>query len=150
MRYFFIVLVAMVASLSGFFVHVISVEWLPNWVANQMQDFTIKSSWDVRYIAALSAIEYGLAAVGLYLLSRPRLIKVGILNAALIFSVLLASIHGAFIRQPVMDYIIGNPIHVVIVQNAFQWLIWLLWWFMVLKLCTGLFLRKINLNQIEP
>lgn len=30
-----------------------------------------------------------------------------------------------------MDYIIGNPLNVVLVQNAFKWLVWLLMSFFI-------------------
>jgi hypothetical protein len=55
----------------------------------------------------------------------------GVFKASLLFSILLASIHGAFVRQPLMDYVVGNPLHVVLVQNGFKWLVWLLMSFLV-------------------
>jgi hypothetical protein len=30
-----------------------------------------------------------------------------------------------------MDYVVGNPLHVVLVQNGFKWLVWLLMSFLV-------------------
>lgn len=77
-------------------------------------------------MALISSIEYGVAAVALYALMRDKLIQHGVLFAVVIFSLLLTAIHGAFIRQPLMDYVIGNPLQVVLAQNAFKWLIWLL------------------------
>jgi hypothetical protein len=132
MKLILIFLVMVIASTSSFVVHVISIEWLPAWVGRQMDGVTIQPSWSVRYVAALTSIEYGFAAVTLYVLARDRLIKHGLFNASLIFSVLLTAIHGALIRQPFMDYVVGNPIHVVLVQNGFKWLVWLLMSFIVI------------------
>ena len=131
MKFFLIIVVAAMASASSFIVHVATVEWLPAWVGSQMQGIVIQPSWDVRYVAGITSIEYGLAASTLYYFSRGTLIQFGYFKASLIFAILLAAIHGAFIRQPLMDYIVGNPAHVVLVQNGFQWLIWLLMSFFV-------------------
>ncbi|MFA0813366.1 hypothetical protein [Microbulbifer epialgicus] len=126
MRIILLFVVAAVASSSSFVAHVISSEWLPGWVSSQMQGVNIQPSWNVKYVALISSIEYGVAAVALYALMREQLIKYGVLSAVVVFSLLLTSIHGAFIRQPLMDYVIGNPLQVVFAQNAFKWLIWFL------------------------
>ena len=131
MKFFLIFIVAVVASASSFIVHVATVEWLPSWVSGQMQGLPIQPSWDVRYIAGVTSLEYGIAAIALYYLARNKLIGFGKFKAALVFSVLLMAIHGAFLRQPLMDYVVGNPIHVVLVQNFFKWLVWLLMSFCV-------------------
>jgi hypothetical protein len=131
MKILLILVVAGLASLSSFVVHVATVEWLPAWIASQMQGLQIQPSWDVRYIAAATSFEYGLAAVALYYLARNKLLIFGVFKASLLFSILLASIHGAFVRQPLMDYVVGNPLHVVLVQNGFKWLVWLLMSFLV-------------------
>jgi hypothetical protein len=126
MKYFLLLLVALVASLSSFAVHVVTVEWLPQWVGSQMRGLQIQPSWDVRYIAAFTSMEYGIAAVTIYELCRERLSRLGVMKGIGLYAVLLAALHGAFIRQPLMDYIVGNPVHVVTVQNGFQWLVWIL------------------------
>jgi hypothetical protein len=131
MKILLILVVAGLASLSSFVVHLATVEWLPVWIASQMQGLQIQPSWDVRYIAATTSFEYGLAAVALYSLARNKLLVFGVFKASLLFSILLASIHGAFVRQPLMDYVVGNPLHVVLVQNGFKWLVWLLMSFLV-------------------
>ena len=117
MKLLLIFIVIAIASSSSFVVHVISIEWLPAWIGSQMKGLTTQTSWNVRYIAAITSIEYGFAALSLYFLARDRLIKYGLFKASLIFSVLLTAIHGAFIRQPFMDYVVGNPIQVVLVQT---------------------------------
>lgn len=131
MKFFLIFIVAVAASASSFIVHVATVEWLPSWISSQMQRLSIQPSWDVRYIAGVTSLEYGIAAIALYYFARSKLIGFGKFKAALVFSVLLMAIHGAFLRQPFMDYVVGNPIHVVMVQNFFKWLVWLLMSFCV-------------------
>ncbi|WP_200164482.1 hypothetical protein [Francisella adeliensis] len=91
----------------------------------------VASSWDVRYVAAITSLEYGFSAIIIYHLARNKLLSLGKFKSALIFSILLIAIHGMFIRQLFMDYIIGNPLNVVLVQNAFKWLVWLLMSFFI-------------------
>jgi len=131
MRVFLILLLVFTASFSGFVIHVLTIEWLPQWIGAQMQNIEITASWDVRYMAAITSIEYGVAALALYLLARKYLLQWGQLNAALFFSMLLIAIQGLLIRQPLMDLMIGNPWHVVVVQNAFKWLPWILMAFII-------------------
>ena len=148
MKFILIFIVAVIASASSFVVHVATVEWLPAWIGNQMQGVSVGTSWHVRYIAGVTSLEYGLAAITLYYLARDKLLAFGRFRAALIFSVLLMAIHGVFIRQPLMDYIVGNPLHVVVVQNGFKWLVWLLMSFCIVfgsELVTNLSsAKKIN------
>ena len=126
MKYLYLVVITILASASSFIVHISTVEWLPSWIGSQMQGIDIQPSWNFRYIAGATSIEYGFAALAIYFLGRDKLIVHGKVKASLILGIILAAIHGAFIRQPLMDVIIGNPIHVALVQNAFQWLIWFL------------------------
>lgn len=126
-----LLLVASVASLSGFVVHVFTVEWLPVWISTQMQGLEMKPSWDVRYVAAITSVEMGVGALGLYYFGRQKFIQMGLFKSVLLFSVLLLALNGRLIRQPLMDFVIGNPWHVAIVQNAFNWLSWILMGFIV-------------------
>ncbi len=126
MRKFYMLIVAVIASSSSFIIHLISAEWLPEWVSNQMHGIAIQPSWSVKYVAMITSIEYGVAAIILYRLAREKLIKYGLLKTILIFSILLTAIHGAFIRQPFMDFVVGNPFQVVLIQNCFKWLVWIL------------------------
>ena len=130
-RIFLYILVAAIASCSAFIIHVLTVEWLPNWISQQMSGKKITPSWDVRYVAALTSIEYGLGAVLLYLAARQTLIRYMVFYRAVFLSVCLAMVSGAFIRQPLMDVVVGNPFHVAVVQNLFKWLVWMLLGFVV-------------------
>lgn len=118
--------IAALASTSAFVVHVITVEWLPNWIGSQMAGKQVSPSWDVRYIAMTTSIEYGIACLFLYHLLRKKIIIKGKCIAILILFALLTALHGALLRQPLMDFIVGNPLQVVLVQNGFKYLVWLL------------------------
>ncbi|MCF6289352.1 MAG: hypothetical protein L3J53_08995 [Proteobacteria bacterium] len=122
MQYILLLILAIIASLTGFVIHVFTVEWLPDWISGQMQGMEIKASWAVRYVAGITSIEYGIATIVLYYLARDKLIRFGKLKAAVFLSLLLLALGAILIRQPLMDYLIGNPIHVAIVQNVFKWL----------------------------
>ena len=50
---------------------------------------------------------------------------------AVFLSICLAMVSGALIRQPLMDVVVGNPLHVTMVQNLFKWLVWMLLGFVV-------------------
>ncbi|MCX7545791.1 hypothetical protein [Marinicella gelatinilytica] len=132
MKIILLLVVAILAAFSGFVVHVFTVEWLPQWISTQMQGLEVKPSWDVRYVAAITSIEMGLGAVGLYYFGRYKFIQIGRFKSALLFSVLLLALNGRLIRQPLMDFVIGNPWHVALVQNAFNWLSWILMAFIVI------------------
>ena len=121
MKTFKLFVLAILASLSGFIIHVVSVEWLPSWIASQMNGIEIKPSWAVRYVAAATSVEYGIATVILYSLVRERINKAGLIKASLLLSALLLALDALLIRQPLMDFLVGNPIHVVLVQNLFKW-----------------------------
>ncbi len=125
-RIFGLLLVAAVASSSSFIIHVLTVEWLPGWIGQQMEGKTISPSWDVRYIAMITSVEYGVAALLIYHFLRDKILAWGMPLVVLSLFALLAATHGALIRQPLMGYIVGNPIQVVLVQNGSKYLIWFL------------------------
>ncbi len=131
MKIFIIIIIGALASSISFLVHVLTIEWLPQWISNQMQGIETVPSWHVKYIALISSIEYGLAAIAIYHFARNHLIKFGRLKAFMLFSMLLASINGSLIRQPLMDFIVGNPLNVALVQNFFKWLVWIAMSFVV-------------------
>ena len=95
-QYFFI---AAIVSSFGFIVHVFSAEWLQAWIAQYMEGQSIIPSWDVRYIAMLTSLEYGISAIVLYWLIRDKIIKYGQFNAFIILSLLLTAIHGGVVEQ---------------------------------------------------
>jgi len=132
MKLFLLLVLAIVASLTGFIVHVFTVEWLPDWIGKQMQGIQLQPSWAVRYVAALTSIEYGMAALVLFVLMRDKLLPYGKFKSAIFFSALLLAVNGILIRQPFMDYLIGNPLLVVMVQNVFKWLPMILMSFIII------------------
>jgi len=131
MKIFQYLIVVALASCSGFIVHVFTAEWLQVWVAQVMSGHEVIPSWDVKYIAMVTSLEYGISVIILYWLIRDKIIPYGKFKAFLILSFLLTALHGALIRQPLMDFIVGNPIEVALLQNAFKWLVWFLMSFVV-------------------
>lgn len=57
---------------------------------------------------------YGVTAIALYILIQDKLFKYRLPFRILIFSALLTAIHGALMRQPLMNYLIGNPLQVAL------------------------------------
>ncbi|WP_445355830.1 hypothetical protein ACJJI5_06350 [Microbulbifer sp. EKSA008] len=121
-----LLIIAIIASSSSFVIHLASAEWLPEWISQQMQGVSIQPSWNIKYIALLTSIEYGVAAIILYILIQDKLFKYRLPFRILIFSALLTATHGALVRQPLMDYLIGNPLKVTLAQNGMKWLVWIL------------------------
>jgi hypothetical protein len=124
-------ILAIFASLAGFVIHVFTVEWLPEWLGSQMQGVELQASWAVKYVAAVTSIEYGVAVIFLYYLSRDKLLIYGKFKASIYLSIALLALNAMLFRQPFMDYVIGNPINVVLVQNGFKWLSWIAMSFIV-------------------
>lgn len=141
-------LVVVIASCSSFIVHVATVEWLPVWIGQQMEGLNITSSWNVRYLAMLTSVEYGIAALILYYLARDNLIAWGKFFASIIMFLLLSALHGALFRQPLMDFAVGNPLLVVVVQNGFKYLIWMIMAFVTVFGCE--FIESRNERPLTP
>ncbi|EDP60705.1 hypothetical protein [Vibrio sp. AND4] len=133
MRIFQYFVIAAVASGCGYLIHSLSVDWLQGWVAKIMErgGHEVSYSPEVLNVAMFTSIEYGVSVLALYFLIRDKIIGFGQFKAFLILTVLLTALHGALIRQPLMDFLIGNPIEVAVVQNAVQWLVWILMSFVV-------------------
>lgn len=118
---YFVILV--LAAAVGFIIHVVEVEWLRAWVSEQMTGRTVAPSWDVRYIAMALSIEHSIAVFVIYLLLRQKIGERSLLVQVGALSMLILAFKTLLVRQPLMDYIIGNPIHVVAAQNLLKWMI---------------------------
>lgn len=115
---------ALLSSIAGFCLHVFSAEWLQHWIAARMEGRAMVSSWDVRVPAAISAIEIGLGASLTYWLLRSRFPALGWARGGLCLAGLILMIKGNLIRQPLMNFLVGNPVEVVAVQDGMVWLTW--------------------------
>ena len=116
---------AIAAAVVGFIIHVASQEFVRTWVYTRMHGHAVTPSWDVRYVALLTSLEIGVAVVWLYALFRRTLPQTRSLFRGLLLGVLLLAAQGSLFRQPLMDFIIGNPISVVAVQDGVTWVVWL-------------------------
>jgi len=119
-----IAVASVLAAATGFCLHVFSAEWVQHRVATLMDGKEVMSSWDVRIPAAISSIEIGLGAALCYWLIRSRFPNLGWFRGGLCLTALVLMIKGNLIRQPLMNFLIGNPIEVVAVQDGITWLIW--------------------------
>ncbi|WKE64578.1 hypothetical protein PVT67_12985 [Gallaecimonas kandeliae] len=144
MRYLSLLLIAALAANCGFVVHLVSAKWLNAWIAAQRQGHQIQPSWDLRYAALASGLEYGLPTVALYWLMRNRL---GLAARVALLAVLLTALHGALLRQPLMDWLVGNPLAVVLVQNCLKWLVW---WLMATVVVIGVEWLHQHGASLEP
>lgn len=119
------ILTAVLVSVCGFIFHVFITEWITPYIQHQLNDIQVVPSWNVRYLAALSSIETGIGMTFLYILLRDRLPSKNAVARGGILALIELAIMGRLIRQPLMDYAIGNPLYIAILQNMDSWLVWL-------------------------
>lgn len=118
-------LAAILTAAFGFAAHVFAAEIVEPYVASVMAGRHVAPSWDVRVPAALTAIEPGVALIILCLLLRHALPSAGTFARGLTAGLLALALSGRLVRQPMMDFLVGNPLNVVAVQDGIVWLIWL-------------------------
>lgn len=116
---------AVFASFVVFVIHVFSQEWIHAWVAGHVQGRQVTPSWEVRYVAAITAVETGIGLVLLYALIRQALPGKTSFVRGLTLGIILLAVMGRLFRQPFMDLLIGNPLAVVAVQDGISWVVWL-------------------------
>ncbi|MEM9634602.1 MAG: hypothetical protein AAGA50_24950 [Pseudomonadota bacterium] len=124
-RFVPILAAASLAAAAGFVIHVFTVEWIHEWVAGQMAGKTVQPSWDVRVPAALSSMEMGLALTICYALLKYRFPGLRWWIGGFGLGCLMLAVQGRLLRQPLMNWLVGNPIEVVLVQDGIAWLTWL-------------------------
>jgi len=83
------------------------------------------ASWDVRYLAGATSIEYVLGSMLMYTLMRRPLLGWRPWARIVVFTLLILSTRGLLMRQPLMDWAIGNPMDVVVIQNGLKALVWI-------------------------
>ncbi|MDE9545319.1 hypothetical protein KKI93_21655 [Xenorhabdus bovienii] len=122
---FIILIVSILTSFLGFMVHVINIEWVVPYIRNEVNNISVLPSWDVRYLAALTSLETGLGITILYILIKKGLPTYTSFTRGIVMWLIELAIMGRLIRQPLMDYAIGNPFLISILQNAVSWINWL-------------------------
>lgn len=115
---------AIAGAATGFAIHLATQAWVREWVASQMTGRSVAPSWDVRFLAAATSLEVGLATAFVYVLLRKALPGWPTISRGALLAAVLLAVSGRLLRQPVMDLAIGNPLPVVLVQDGVAWLTW--------------------------
>ncbi len=117
-------LAAAVASAVGFAIHVVDQLIVPAWVQRQMRGVPSAGppAGGTLVAAALTSIEIGAACCILYALLRSATPTLRPIPRGLLAGVLILAIGGQLIRQPLMNWLIGNPPRVVLAMAAGPWL----------------------------
>ena len=118
-------LMAVLATVASFGIHLATAAWLPGWLADRMVGVEMLASWDVRYLAGATSIEYVLGSMLMYALMRRSLLGWRPWARFVVFTLLILSTRGLLMRQPLMDWAIGNPMDVVVIQNGLKALVWI-------------------------
>ena len=118
-------LMAVLATVASFGIHLATAAWLPGWLADRMVGVEMLASWDVRYLAGATSIEYVLGSMLMYALMRRSLLGWRPWARIVVFTLLILSTRGLLMRQPLMDWAIGNPMDVVVIQNGLKALVWI-------------------------
>ncbi|WMV71598.1 hypothetical protein QL112_015820 [Xenorhabdus griffiniae] len=124
--FFIILIVSMFTAFIGFIVHVINVEWLIPYIRSEVNNVSVLPSWDVRYLAAFTSIETGFGITILYILIKKGMPTYNSFTRGIIMWLLELAIMGRLVRQPLMDFAIGNPVLISILQNSISWINWFL------------------------
>ncbi|EYU15846.1 hypothetical protein [Photorhabdus aegyptia] len=119
-----ILIVSILTSCVGFVIHVINSEWVVPYIRNEVSNITIAPSWDVRYLAALTSLETGLGITFLYILIKKSLPTYTPITRGILMWLIELAIMGRLVRQPLMDYAIGNPFAISVLQNSVSWINW--------------------------
>jgi hypothetical protein len=119
-------LTAILASSAAlFFTHKFAADRLPQWLGEQMVGVEIKRlpyGSEVVIPATLTTVEYGIALFLLYLALRRSLPAASAFSRSLALAALSLALGGNLVRMPMMQLVVGNPLHVVLVQHGAVWL----------------------------
>lgn len=115
---------AIAGAATGFAIHLCTQAWVQGWVATQMAGRSVAPSWDVRFLAAATSLEIGVATAFVYVLVRKSLPGWPTVFRGALLAALLLGVSGRLLRQPLMDLAIGNPLAVVLIQDGVAWLTW--------------------------
>lgn len=109
----------------GFFIHVALGSTVQAVVAENMKGVAIlKPPYGplITSIAGLTALIPALFSLVLYMVIRKQIPGKAPLIKGLFFGALILLLKGQLIRQPLMNYLVGNPLWVVVLQQSEIWL----------------------------
>ncbi|KLU14381.1 MULTISPECIES: hypothetical protein [Xenorhabdus] len=122
--FFIILIVSIFTAFIGFIVHVINVELLMPYIRSEVNNVSVLPSWDVRYLAAFTSIETGFGITILYIFIKRGMPTSNSFTRGIIMWLLELAIMGRLVRQPLMDFAIGNSFLISILQNSISWINW--------------------------
>lgn len=118
--------VSAAAAAAGFSFHVVASEKASHWITKEMQGRSLRTSRNVIFPAAITSLEMGVGLAIFYALVRDHLPFGNPFLRGVTVGLLVLVMTGKLFRQPIMNWIIGNPMKVVLVQDGVTWLSWLL------------------------
>lgn len=123
-RILLIIAISIASSFVGFVLHVYFTEFFFSFIEKELENISVTPSWDVKYLAAVSSVETGIGITILYYLIKDKLPFKNTFLRGGILSLILLAVMGRLIRQPLMDYAIGNTLYVSVMQNITSWIVW--------------------------
>ena len=108
------------AATVGFFLHVAMSSYIGPYISQEMAGKNVLHPpypFFVNFIAYLTAILPVSGWAILFYLVYDRIPSNNFVWKGLLFSCLILFLKGDLIRQQVMSYIVGNPLHVAIIQS---------------------------------
>ncbi|MDE2344970.1 MAG: hypothetical protein KGL13_00740 [Gammaproteobacteria bacterium] len=128
MRHYFLYGVAIVvATVIAFYLHVWLVNTIDPYVSKIMSQghYMITSPRNSMYITAIAGVT-SLITIGsvllLFLLIEPKLPRTSPILQGALLAILILLIDGQLIRQPLMNWLIGNPPLVVLLELSKVWI----------------------------
>lgn len=115
--------VALLTSLAGFTIHVVTVDVIQKWLFGAPAGMSYSRS--VTALAAITSLEVGIGLTVLYRLIRPALQKRARIVRVLILTTVLLAIQGILVRQLLMDQIVGGIRWQSLVSDMLRWPTWL-------------------------
>lgn len=117
---YFVISIVLVTTI-GFVLHVYFFYYTQGLIASLMQGVDVlKPPYGsaINVVAFLTAFIPTAAKVGLYYLIGKHLWFSSKLGKGFVYGLLLSLLRGELIREPVMNYLIGNPIEVIFIQQG--------------------------------
>lgn len=119
------ILVVVTISLLGFGIHFVSLDWVMSYGEEAMAGHIVKPFGGIHYASAITSVEMGLGFLLIYGLVRNSLSELDFLDRGVLLGILMLMVNGQLFRQSFMEWWIGNPVSIVVVQGGIVWILWI-------------------------